>query len=54
VRRELIAFARRRRGDGVGVHRIAAATGVSSGSIRRWTRCDQPRSTGPELVTLGL
>jgi hypothetical protein len=37
VRRELIAFARRRRRDGVGIQRIAAATGVSSESIRRWT-----------------
>ncbi len=35
VRRELIAFARRWRGDGIGVRRIAAATGVSPESIRR-------------------
>ena len=38
VRRELIALARRRRSDGVGAHRIAAATGVSAESIRRWTQ----------------
>jgi len=35
VRRELIAFARSRRHDGIGVRRIAAATGVSTESIRR-------------------
>lgn len=52
VRRELIAFARGRRGDGIGVRWIAAATGVSPESIRRWTRCDQPRSTEPELVAV--
>lgn len=52
VRRELIAFARRRRGDGIGVRRIAAATGVSSESIRRWTRGDERRSTVRELVAV--
>ena len=52
VRRELIAFARRRRRNGVGVHRIAAATGVSSESIRRWTMNDEPGSTARELVAV--
>jgi hypothetical protein len=52
VRRELIAFARRRRRDGVGVRRIAAATGVSTESIRRWTARDEPRTTARELVAV--
>ncbi len=52
VRRELIAFARRRRSDGIGVRRIAAAAGVSSESIRRWTRRDERRSTAHELVAV--
>ena len=51
VRRELIAFAHGRRPDGVGVHRIAAVTGVSPESIRRWTR-DEPGSTARELVAV--
>jgi len=54
VRRELIAFARRRRGDGVGVHRIAAATGVSSESIRRWTQRDEARTTAREVVAVEI
>lgn len=52
VRRELIAFARRRRRDGVGVHRIAAATGVSCESIRRWTMNDEPGSTARGWVAV--
>lgn len=52
VRRELIAFARGRRCDGVGVRRIAAATGVSPESIRRWTAGDEPRSTVRALVAV--
>jgi len=52
VRRELIAFARGRHRDGVGVRRIAAATGVSPESIRRWTARDEPRSTARELVAV--
>lgn len=51
LRRELIAFARRRRGDGIGVRRIAAATGVSPESIRRWMRRGE-RSTARELVAV--
>ncbi len=54
TRRELIAFARRRRGDGVGVHRIAAATGVSSESIRRWTQGVESRSLSRELVAVDV
>lgn len=50
VRRELIAFARSRRRDGMGVRRIAAATGVSSESIRRWTRRGETRWATRELV----
>lgn len=52
VRRELIAFARGRRRDGVGVRRIAAATGVSAESIRRWTARAEPRSKVRELVAV--
>lgn len=50
VRRELIAFARRRWRDGVGLRRIATATGVSPESIRRWMLRDEPRSAVRELV----
>lgn len=50
VRRELIAFARSRRHDGIGVRRIAAATGVSTESIRRWTQRKESRSAARELV----
>jgi transposase-like protein len=52
VRRELIAFARVRRRDGVGVRRIAAATGVSPESIRRWTARAEPRSGAREVVAV--
>jgi hypothetical protein len=54
VRRELIAFARRRRSDGVGIHRIAAVTGVSSESIRRWTRGEEPRSIVRDLIAVDV
>jgi len=54
VRRELIVFARGRRGEGVGVRRIAAATGVSPESIRRWTAGSEPRSTVRELVPVDV
>jgi hypothetical protein len=50
VRRELIAFARSRRHDGIGVRRIAAATGVSAESIRRWTQGGGTRWAARELV----
>lgn len=52
VRRELIAYAHRRRSDGVGIHRIAAATGVSSESIRRWTGRDELRSIARQLIAV--
>jgi transposase-like protein len=54
VRRDLIAFARGRRGEGVGVRQIAAATGVSPESIRRWTARGEPRSTAGELVAVDV
>lgn len=54
VRRELIALARRRRSDGVGVDSIAAATGVSSESIRRWTQGFESRSLSRELVAVDV
>jgi len=54
VRRKLIAFARGRRGDGIGVRRIAAATGVSPESIRRWTQRGETRLTARELVPVEL
>lgn len=52
VRRELIAFARGRRRDGIGVRRIAAATGVSPESIRRWTQRGETRWAARELVAV--
>lgn len=52
VRRELIAFARRRRGEGIGVRRIAAATGVSPESVRRWTARAEPPSSVRGLVAV--
>ncbi|MFO1395231.1 MAG: hypothetical protein U1F09_15890 [Steroidobacteraceae bacterium] len=54
MRRELIAFARGRRRDGIGVRRIAAATGVSPESIRRWTQHGEPRAAVRELVPVEL
>jgi len=52
VCRELIAFARSRRHDGIGVRRIAAVTGVSTESIRRWTQRAESRLVARELIPL--
>jgi len=52
VRRDLIAYVRRRRSDGVGIYHIARITGVLHESIRRWTQRDEARAGTLELVAV--